>query len=356
MKITKLQAGGFLTLALIALFCYSTNSALAQTPEEMGIATGVQVSPSRVDWDAEDGQERTGVINLKNFSDNSYNVKVEIEDFYVADDSSEAKFFVPDKNHPLYAYDMINWVNVESKEIDLGPKEGKDIVFKVKVPKGTPTGGYYGVIFFNSKVQDLQVTSEDGQSTAQIGVNQRVGTLLVIAVKGDQPIIRKGQLEKFDPKKKVFLDKPAEFDIVAKNSGNLHYKVLGKFEIDKFGRKIVENELSPRVFYPDKTRQYEQKWDFSSWSYGYYKAKVNLISEDGEIVMNGETSFWVIPWKTTVSIIVLLVIVYLILKIFSTKFEIRKKTEDKNKDDGEGDQNIKDDKKEDEDDSNYSNS
>lgn len=349
----KLKTLGLIMLALGALFFYASGNVRAQSDAELGIPTGIQVSPSRFDWDVEDGQEKTGVINLKNFSDSFYKVKIEIEDFYVSDDSTEARFFVPDENHPLYAYDVINWIEADNQEIDLGPKEGKDIVFKVRVPEGTPTGGYYGVVFFNSKVQDVEVKNEEGTASAQIGINQRVGTLLVMAVKGDQPIKRSGEIIEFTPEKKIFWQKPAQFKAVVKNSGNLHFKALGSFEIDKFGKRLVGEEIPGRILYPDRTREYQQKWDFSSWSYGYYKAKISLVSEDGEIRMDGETSFWVIPWKTTVSIIILLVIVYLILKIFSTKFEIRKKSvesegqikEEKKNEEGNVVENAKNDEK-----------
>lgn len=306
----------------MGVFCYwAVAKGQEQDPR---IATGVQVSPIRFDWDMNDGDERTGFINLKNYSKEDYEVAVEIEDFYVTDDATEARFFVPNKDHPLYAYDVINWIDMP-KNLTLSPGEGRDISFQVKVPEGTPTGGYYGAIFFKTSPKG----ADQNQGTdSRIIVHQRVGVLLVTAVKGDQPIIRSGKLQKFEPARKIFWSQPASIISEILNSGNLHYKAVGNIDIYKFGKKMESLPVDQRVIYPGKFRRYENNWIFSNWAYGYYKAKLDLISEDGQIKIAGETSFWVIPWKTTVAIIILLVIIYLIYRIFTKKFEIRKKTDE----------------------------
>jgi len=300
------------------------NFVFAQTDEELGIPKGVQISPSRIDWDLKSGEERIGVVNLKNFSDKKFKVQIEVENFYVSDDSTEAKFFVSDENHPLKAYDVINWIELENKTVNLEPKEGKDIYFKVNVPKDTPTGGYYGALFFKSAVSENKFTNPEG-GESRIMINQRVGMLLVMAVQGKEPIKKSGELLSFFSSKKVFFNSPAEFETEVKNSGNLHYQVFGKIDIYKFNKRLNTLELTPRVLYPNKTRKFLNEWKFSNWSYGYYKAKLAMASEDEKIRISNETTFWVIPWKTTVSIIILLTIIWLIFRIFTSRFEIKKK-------------------------------
>ncbi len=307
-------------LLILGAICLSW--AHAQKNEEK--TSGLQVSPVRFDWDMNAGEEKTGVINLKNYDDSPRAVAIEIEDFYVTDNTTEAKFFVPNSNHPLIAYDVINWINAP-KNIELAPKEGRDIMFHVKVPENSPTGGYYGAIFFNTKMDE----NPDNQGS-KIAINQRIGALLVMAVKGSEPIIRSGEIKKFGTTKKIFWNNPAELFIDMYNSGNLHYKMIGTIDIYKFGSKLDSINLVPRIIYPDKSRKYEESWKFSSWAYGYYTAKVELFSEDGAIRLSSQTSFWIIPWKTTVAIIILLFIIWLVFKLFSSKFEIKRKEENNN--------------------------
>lgn len=304
-------------ILLVFIFLLATPFKFARAEDS---PSGLQVSPVRFDWDINAGEERTGVINLKNYDNSSRSVTIEIEDFYVTDETTQAKFFVPTSDHPLIAYDVINWIEVP-QVIELAPKEGKDIMFKVTVPENTPTGGYYGAIFFNTKMDD------GGGQGSRIFINQRIGALLVMAVKGTQPIIRTGEIKNFGTFKKIYWSNPVKLFIDMFNSGNLHYKMLGTVDIYKFGKKIDTISLMPRIIYPGKVRKYDESWEFSPWAFGYYTAKVHLFSEDGSIDLSYEISFWVIPWKTVFSIIILLTIIWLIFKLFSSRFEIKRKGE-----------------------------
>lgn len=290
-------------------------------------SAGLQVSPTRLDWDMNSGEERTGYINLKNYSDREMPVEISVEDFYVTDDSTQARFFVPDATHPLFAYDVINWVDI-SKSITLAPGEGKDIGFHMKIPEGSPTGGYYGAVFFKTSADNDNLAA--GGENSQIRVNYRVGVLLTMAVKGEQAISKKGDLKKFEALKKIFWSNPVKFLAEVTNSGNLHYKLSGSIEIFKFGKKIAEINLDPRLAYPGKTRTYKEEWKFTPWSYGFYRAKINLVSEDQAIKLAGSATFCVIPWKTTLALILLVVAIRLIYRWFGARFEIRKKGEEKN--------------------------
>lgn len=307
------------------LFLMATEVQAQSSDEDLssGIPKGVQVSPFRLDWDLNTGEERTGVINLKNYSDETKEVKVEVEDFYVSDDSSEARFFIPQESHPLFAYDVINWIDIPESVV-LGPKEGKDIIFHVRVPEDIPTGGYYGATFFKTAVYD----ASNEESGAKVSVNQRVGVLLIMAVKGEEPIRMEGALESFRPKKLIFWDSPAVLQAEVFNSGNLHFKTYGKIDVFKFGKKVGSLELDPSFNYPGKIRVYDESWAFSHWAYGFYRARIYLLSEDQAVRLIGETNFWVIPWKETVFIIISLSILWAIYKWFNNKFEIKKKSDD----------------------------
>lgn len=310
----KFKRGVFFCLAFLFLFAFKV-----QAQSDLGIPEGVQISPARFDLDLKSGQEYNGRINLKNYADEGYEVKIEVEDFYVSDDSTEARFFIPDSGHPLYAYDVINWIEIEDS-VYLEAKEGKDIYFKIKVPKETPTGGYYGAIFFRTTEGNGDVP----QDSSRVIVSQRVGTLLVMAVKGDEEIRRSGEVFKFQSTKNIFFSKPVQLETELRNSGNLHYKAFGKITIKSLFGNVVETiDFTPRVLYPDKIRSYLNDWEFSIWSFGPYTAYLEAASEDKAIVMNSETVFWVIPWKTVVTILIILILIILIFKIFTSKFEIR---------------------------------
>lgn len=320
----KFKRGVFFCLTFLFLFTFR-----AHAQSDLGIPEGVQISPARFDLDLKSGQEYNGRINLKNYAEEGYDVKIEVEDFYVSDDSSEARFFIPDSSHPLYAYDVINWIEIE-ESVFLEPFEAKDIYFKIKVPQETPTGGYYGAIFFRTS----EGNGESSGNSSRVIVSQRVGTLLVMAVKGKEEIRRSGEVSKFQATKKIFFSKPAQLEAELRNSGNLHYKAFGKITIKSlFGNEVEKIEFTPRILYPNRIREYLNDWNFSLWSFGPYTAYLEAVSEDKAIVMNKETVFWVIPWKTVTTILIILILIILIFKIFTSKFEIRTRKKGEEDDD-----------------------
>ena len=111
------------TLLSLVLFLALGGACFSLINEAQGEekASGLQVSPVRFDWDMNAGEERTGVINLKNYDNSPRSVTIEVEDFYVTDETTQAKFFVPDSDHPLIAYDVINWIDAP-EIIELAPE------------------------------------------------------------------------------------------------------------------------------------------------------------------------------------------------------------------------------------------
>lgn len=256
--------------------------------------TSVQVSPVRFDWEMNSGDEKSQRINLKNFSDKPYAVSVYVEDFYVSEDSTNTEFFVPDENHPYKAYDMINWVNTSEKEIVLAPNESRFMDFTVKVPEDAPSGGYYGSVFFQYQEHNVD---EGDPNASKLKINTRAGVLLTLAVQGDEPLNKSGELQTFESLKKLYWDAPAMFATKVLNNGNIHYLLTGDIEITRFGKDVAKINVTPKIYYPGRTRMVESKWEFGLLDIGPFTAKVNLESEDGTVKLVEETTFWVIPWR-----------------------------------------------------------
>lgn len=282
-------------------------------------AKSIQVSPTRFDYKLGPSAKTEGTLKLKNFAKDEYKVKVYAEDFYVEDYTSDAKFFVPDNAHPLLKYDIIKWIKIDEENFRMAPDEAKEIHFKIDVPEGLPTGGYYGVIFVEHE--------EPGSEENAVMVKSRVGVLLSFAVQGKEPIKQDAELKDFRATKKIFWDNPAGLIADVYSSGNMHFKMSGQIDIYNLG--IFKKDpivLKDQFQYPGKIRRYEEMWKFAPWwGYGYYTARINLVSEDGKIVLSKDANFWVIPWKTTVIILGTLFLLWLIRKIFKHNFELRRK-------------------------------
>jgi hypothetical protein len=192
--------------------------------------------------------------------------------------------------------------------------------FTVNIPEGQPTNGYYGTIFFKTKGDDAAAADGSG---VKIGVSYRVGALLTFAVQGEEPMHIDGDLTSIVSAQNVFWNSPIMIEAKAWSSGNIHYKASGKLNIYKFGKKFATVEIDPEIMYPDRTRTFTEKIPFDQFDHGIYTANISLVSEDGSIVMEGETEkFYVIPWISTASCGGGLIFVTILLSFFRKRFAI----------------------------------
>ena len=288
------------TLSILCLFLGASTWA-ADDEDVVKEPGGIQMSPARFDLALEAGATREIKINMHNYDDIARDVAIDVEDFFVVDDTMEPQFFVPSDEHPRKTYDVIDWIDVPDNFIIEG-NTSRDIYFNLHIPENQPTSGYYGAIFFKTRAPDREILNEDGSNSAKIMVNYRVGTLFTFAVQGDEPMMIDGGVSEFDTTEKVFWDSPIEFFAKLYSTGNIHYKIKegGQIEIKRFGKKFSTIILEPRVLYPDRTRTFKEKVPTGPWDYGVYSATLNMESEDGSVKFSDEISqFVVIPWKTT---------------------------------------------------------
>jgi hypothetical protein len=306
-----------LCVLIIFLSVVQGNYVFAEaTPE-----SGIQIAPIRFNWYVESGEQKNDEIIVHNFADIPHNIEIEVEDFFVSNDSSQANFFVPDENHPLKAYDVINWINVPNN-FTLAPGETKKVQFTVNVPKDQPTNGYYGSIFFKTTT-DKAIAEDEKGGSLNLDVNYRIGTLITLAVKGEESMHIAGSVEEFNVNNKIFWKSPITIFAKLKSEGNVHYKAGGKIEIKKFGNKFTILKIEDEIMYPDKIRIFTENVMFGAWDYGIYSATLDMQSEDGSVIFKDEIPFFlVIPWKTTVLLLSIVLIIFVIVKIFRKKFAI----------------------------------
>lgn len=269
----------------------------AQTVTDVQPPAAIQISPVHVDWHITSGETRRETVNIKNYDRFPRTVTVQVEDFYVSDDSSRAEFFVPADSHPLKAYDMINWVSVSETEFVLAPNESRNIECTIAVPNDTPSGGYYGAIFFQSA---SDAASDD--DAAHIRVNTRVGMLVTLAVAGDAPLYTGATLASFTPSPRLSWGAPMTLITRVGNTGNVHFAMNGTIDIFRGTKRHAQIALPTQLYYPRRDRVIQTSWNPGPWTVGRFTARVHLTSEDGSVVTDGETSFVVVSWRVVASV------------------------------------------------------
>ncbi len=280
-------------LILFFLFFFTVNVQAVENTDKDGIPdAGLQISPTKFIWNLKDGEQKTSTINVKNYSDTAQKVIIEVEDFYVGEDGSEPLFFIPDNDHPRKNQDVIKWITPPDNFV-LEAGKSKNVDFTVRVPKGQPTNGYYGSIFFKA----VTANKKTNDKNVSMGIEYRIGSLVIMTVQGNEPVKTEGELKEFSPVKKIFWNQSAKMTVKMINTGNIHYPMYGKIKINKFSKKFHTIELKPQLVYPNKIKEYREDMKFDLWDFGIYTANLSMWSYDKSVKFNKQISFLIIPWK-----------------------------------------------------------
>lgn len=300
------------------------------------------LAPTFLNLVTDPGEEVTSQIKVKNNNNFSEYLKIDIAKFESAEGGER-----PLISEFTSSDEYKNWISFSDSQFILDPNETKVIDVTIRAPKEASLGYYYAIIVNRTTQQETVA-----QGAAVAGA-PAILTLLEVRSENAK---RELQLVDFKTSKLFYEYLPAEFQITAKNTGNIHIIPSGEIFIDSMRLKeigtIKTNEGRGNVL-PGTERVYtvswsdsfavrvpkedgglavrgekgetkfETKFDFTKankFRMGKYTAHLLMIYDNGErdIPLEGTVSFWVIPWRIILSVFFIIatpaVIVYIFMK------------------------------------------
>ncbi len=281
----------------------------------------LEIAPPVVNLKADPGQVIDTQISLRDISPTSLVVTGTVDDFTANGDDGVPKILL-DQTEPT-PYSIKTWIAPLNK-LTLKSKEIQNLPVKITVPTDASPGGYYGVIRFTATAPDLQ---ESG-----VSLSASLGALIFIRVNGDAKEAL--SIDSFytstdgEHNQSLFESAPVTFTAKVKDTGNVFERPSGQIAVtDMFGNAIanINVNLDQRAILPGTTRKFDQDLDKTNignrFMFGLYNAKIKLSYGTNQSV-ESSLSFWVIPWK-----LILLVLVALIVLIVGGRLLIRRYTE-----------------------------
>lgn len=289
-------------------------------------------------------------IKLRNTGTEEETLKVSLMKFEAYEDTGKPALMEPEPSD-----DFIKWVSFSEETFKVAPGEWKTIQATIAPPKEAAFGYYYAFVFARAN----ENLSPEERRTALNGGTAVLG-LLDVDVPGAK---REVTLDTFLPDQKMYEFLPATFSVTLKNGGNVHGAPRGNIFIDKGDEKdiaLLEVNKEKGNILPSSKRTFQATWDEGfpkyvpkivdgkevkdskgntemelqwNWSdlskirFGHYTAKVLMIYDDGsrDVPLEGEVSFWVIPWRIIgVGVVVGLIILLGISSIFKSLFRKNK--------------------------------
>lgn len=305
------------TLSAVTLLSMSVLLPVAaQTNNQNQQANGYQISPVRSEYTIDKGKSDTLTISIQNPSDAATTARAVVNNFVASEDENGTPRLIlaedaePPKNN-------FKTLISEISDVQLGPKERKDVPVRITIPENANSGGYYGAIRF--------VPANPTQEST-VGLTASVGTIVLVTVPGDLKLqldmeqlsasqkVKENDQEVY--KAKSFITSGEVFVLTRlKNSGDIHLKPFGRVMVSSMTGKVVSsyefNNNEPRAnILPGSVRKFNDSIGTLKMP-GRYTIEANLgYSTTGGELLSSKTAFWYLPaWAVVIFALIIIAVI-----------------------------------------------
>ncbi|TAH34094.1 hypothetical protein EYC59_03800 [Candidatus Saccharibacteria bacterium] len=293
----------------------------AQTTSNNG-EFSLQVTPSPLVATVKPGQTTELELQIRNAGTAVEELKIEPRAFRFDDATGQVS--LQDTTPP----DIAAWVSLSNPTFTIQPGAWFTQKVRVSLPKDSGFSYSFALVISRTK--------------APAKVEGRVikGSLAVFTlINVDRPgATSKLQVVSFTASKKVYEYLPAELSVRLKNTGNTIVQPYGNIFVGRGGDPISTLKVNENKGYilPDTSRTLKTEWtegfpvyetvteggktstktvwnwaNAADFRLGRYTAKLVAVYSDGkhDIPIEGEVSFWVIPWKILLGMFIVFLLV-----------------------------------------------
>jgi len=299
-------------------------------------AVNLTVSPSSLDLTTTPGATITDRIRVRNNSSRPLALRVKVEK--VVPTSDEAGLTIQEA---APSDEFLQWVHFAAPTFTAQPGEWIDIPFTLTTPPQAAFGYYFAFV----------ITPAEEGSEGNVALSAGVAVLgaLKVQVPG---AIAAAELVSFKPTHVINEWLPADFTVTVRNTGNIHIKPRGNIFIQRGdGSPIALLEVNPALanVLPGAIRTFSTSWSdgffteepvmkdgaiehdkngqprrhlvihwnkLTEFRLGKYTAHLLMVYDTGErdATLEGETTFWVIPYKLIGGLLLGFILALIILR------------------------------------------
>lgn len=276
------------------------------------------VGPGKLEVTVKPGETVTKMMTVTNRIADNKTFELSIEDMSGSVDPSIPVVLLGDKNGP---YTLRDNVSFPKNIFTLALGERAQIPVTITMPPNAEPGGYYGSVLV-STVQ--KGDGEDGAS-ASSPIIARVGTLLFITVPGAAQ--KSGEVTEFStvPNKLFFTKGPLNLGVLFENTGSVHLNPYGDIKVTNIlGEEVGFIEIEPWFVLPKSLRLREIVWD-RELLLGRYTITASINRGYDDVIDIKTIHIWVLPWQFLASVFAGVFVLFVLIKLFLSRFELKRK-------------------------------
>lgn len=279
------------------------------------------LGPGKIELDLKPGETKTVELTVSNRMGQAEEFEFQIEDAAGGKASDKPVILLGNDRGP---YTLRDYIHIPALRFELQNMERARIPVTVTLPADAEPGGRYGSVLVSVVSQKANVGDPNSTSPASAIVS-RIGTLFFVTTPGT--VETEGELTAFDtiPHRKFFFSGPVNFGLLFENKGAIHLNPYGDVSItNMFGEEVGFVELDPWFVLPQSERTREVTWN-REFLVGRYVATAHINRGYNDMIDERALVFWVIPWKLVAVTFGTITILYLLVKLFFSRFEFKRR-------------------------------
>lgn len=276
------------------------------------------LSPVTINLEANPGETVTASIKIRNNSSETERLQTSLGSFEADQTGQRPILLDPDPNE-----EFLRWLTVSEPSFEVPPNEWKTIQITFSPPESAALSYYYALYF-----------QREAANTTAPGEAKIVGSpaILILTTVKSPNAIRQLELTALEVERPFSEFLPQTFEVVIKNTGNVHIVPAGNIFIDgqrKQDLAVLSINPSLASILPQSTRTFSVtwndgfpfkysastdsvpesgirfaslQWDFSkanTFRFGPYTAHLLMVYDNGErdVPIESFAHFWIVPWK-----------------------------------------------------------
>jgi hypothetical protein len=275
------------------------------------------LEPAKIDVLLNPGEKATRYLYVTSRVNKPTHFRIELEDFIGTDNPERPVELLGDEKSP---YSLKDYLHPEISDFTLDFGQKIKIPVDIDLPDNAAPGGFYASVLISNAPDKEGGLDQTGAKSVS-----RVGALLFVRIAGE--VKEEGNLEDFFIKEHKLFYQTANFtfDILFKNTGNVHLVPYGTIEIKNIWGKSIDAIPVDAYFSLPQASRYREVQYGKGGLLGFYRATLNLHRGYGDTIDTQTISFWVIPWKIIIIVFGVIFILLMGYYYIRKNFEFKKK-------------------------------
>lgn len=221
-----------------------------------------------------------------------------------------------------------NWIQIINNDLSLNTpfllnsSQEKQVILKINPPLSTPEEEYYRVLMFSTSPNPASQLSESG-------ISQSLGSILLVSITRTGEKLKAAQLTKSVIPKIMDSFDPLKLDFDLQNTGKIYIRPVG--DINLIGQAGKANfKLLPKIVLPGHIQRLttdNSKSDgqdlhtlyIPGFYLGKYQVNIAFTLDDSKIKIEQSKTFYALPWKIFLVLIIFLLVAFQYFKIKKRK-------------------------------------